>query len=262
MGDGNMKNYIRSALIAFGATVALGAASTDGAHASIMYNQDLASPGVYFGSGNSNGDWAVNTVNLSGVGDVELGLRAKIRQGSLSPSDSNGIYGSFPEGLQPNHPTTSTWNYEFSVRVPNTETLTDLATNNYTVQLCASDGTNTGCVDPLTFWTDNAFVTPSGSCGYGPNTPKHPCSYDPTLAYGNQNSENLLFLASPLTTMSGNPYNPYAPGLYNFTLSVLNSTGDPVAQTEIAARVPEPATLALFGVGLACMGFMWRKRAA
>jgi len=43
------------------------------ASAAVVDNTDLASPGVYFGSGNPNGAFTVNTEN-----GVELGLRAKI----------------------------------------------------------------------------------------------------------------------------------------------------------------------------------------
>lgn len=52
------------------ATLVLAASSS--AQAAITYNADLAAPGVYFGAGNPNGSFTINTVD-----GVEMGLRAK-----------------------------------------------------------------------------------------------------------------------------------------------------------------------------------------
>ncbi len=214
------------------AVAVLGGVSFARADAAIMYNQDV-SAGVFFGSGNSNGDWAVDT-----EGNIQLGLRGALRQQGPSPSDSSGLYGPFPIGRQTAptaNPNRAAWNYEFSI-----DTGAE-ALSSYLFQLCATFGGTTECVDPLggAFGADNAI---QGNAA--------------------QNSKQILFSDSPLSGI----YNINASGIYSFTLSAYdgNDTGltAALAQTAIDVAVPEPATLSLLGFGMAGFGFMRRRAKA
>ncbi len=55
------------------AVAAVALVSASSAQAQVAYNQNLAPPGVYFGTGNPNGAFAVDTVD-----GIEIGLRSKI----------------------------------------------------------------------------------------------------------------------------------------------------------------------------------------
>ena len=60
-----------------------------GAQAAATYG-DIAAPGVYFGSGNLNGNWTIDTSN-----NIEVALRVKDR-GTLATLDgSSGVYTTF-----------------------------------------------------------------------------------------------------------------------------------------------------------------------
>lgn len=83
-----------------------------------------------------------------------------------------------------------------------------------------------------------------------------------------QASENLLFdtLATdlpPVIDAPGVPFDPNAPGTYEFTLTVAEFGGGPTLASvaiDVVVEAPEPATLALFGIGLAGMGFLRRRK--
>ena len=260
-------NWLRKCAPLMGVACLLGGAVwSNTADASIMYNQDLGGPGVYFGSGNADGDWAVDTATYGNDSyTVQLGLRAKLRQQGLSPSDGSGVYGVFPTGHQtappPGRTDRATWNYEFSVLVGNGTTL---ALSGLTFQLCASDGTNPQeCVDPLfpgtnLFGGDNGYVTAGGDVcakGIGDAGDADCTTANLAASVGQQNSKQLLFGDSPLFSV----YDMDAPGLYTFTLTAQDAQGVTVAESQIQAAVPEPATLALFGFGMAGIGFMRRR---
>jgi hypothetical protein len=63
-----MKKFV----LAAAAAVALSVSMAVPANAAITYDADLVAPGVYFGSGNANGGFTVNT-----IGTVELALRGR-----------------------------------------------------------------------------------------------------------------------------------------------------------------------------------------
>lgn len=234
----NSLNTAKSVRLALGAATALAllTASTAG-HAVIMYNQDvLDPPGVHFGSGNVNGFWAIDI-----GGGVELALRAALRQQGPSASTSGGTYGIFPTGTQTDptpNPARATWNYEWSINVrADADPDRTFATSGLTFELCAdldnSGGVTYECVNPLTNWGDNSIVDD----------------------YSAQNSQQLLFGDSP----GNSTYDIDAHGLYDFRLTAYDGQ-DVVAQTEISVRVPEPVSLAVFGIGLLGLGAARRRR--
>lgn len=201
-----------------------------GAHAAASYG-NLATPGVYFGSGNTNGNFTIDT----SAGGIEVGLRAKNYKGSQIVAQ-NGVYHSSP-GLSSLGPR-AVWNYEFSMNSGAD------ALSIYYFQLGvdndASAGKNFTYVDAANFFVDNA--TMSGA-----------------TFHSSQNSENFIFGNTP-----GGPMNIFSAGLYSFTLSAFargangNPIGSALASTEILVAVPEPESMAMMGVGM--LGLMLARR--
>jgi hypothetical protein len=87
--------YLRVALSTTAAVLAL---AISPASAAVVYNTDLADPpGVYYGIGNANGNFVVDTEN-----GVEIGFRAKLyKVGNITPTGnlyqvSTGLYNPCP----------------------------------------------------------------------------------------------------------------------------------------------------------------------
>ena len=189
---------------------------------------NLAAPGVYFGAGNINGNFTIDTAN-----GIELGLRAKDRESGATLDGSTGTYFANP-GLYNGVGPKKKWNYEFSANTGN------VALQNFTFKLGVDHdptaGTAYSWVDPSSYWPDNALAV--GSNGF-------------------QNSENPGFLTTP-----GGPFGG-EPGLYTFDLQAWSRDGQTMfAETTMNVQVvPEPETYALILVGLAAIGFAaWRRK--
>lgn len=206
------------------------AASASGACAE-TYGSVNVPPGVYFGAGNPNGNFNIDTEN-----NLELALRAKNRT-SVGPAlidGSSGVY-SVSAGFcmvgcgSPK----ATWNYEFSIHTVDGSSL-----SNYLFRLGvdhdASAGTSFTFEDPTVYWGDN--------------------SQDGTA--GIQNSENISFGDTPGGSISAN-----ATGLYDFMLLAYSQDGSRLlAQADMTVQVPEPGSLALFGLGLAGLTALGRRK--
>ena len=192
---------------------------------------DVATPGVYFGTGNVNGDWTVST-----DAGVELALRAKNRETLVTLDGSSGTY--FADlGLCASctGAPKAMWSYEFSVNSG--------AATGFTYRLgIDSDptaATNYAFVDPQTYWADNAIAASPFN--------------------GFQNSENVRFGDTP-----GGIFNVDMPGLYSVTLEAYNGA-TLVNSTTINVQVgpvPEPETYALMLAGLAGVALIVRRRRA
>lgn len=200
------------------------------AHAAASYG-DLAQPGVYFGTGNTNGNFTIDTNRALGI---EVALRAK-NYGGAQIDGSSGTYHA-ASGLAPGPKPRAAWSYEFSMN----------SANPYFYRLGVDNdptaGTHFTYVDASNYFGDNA-----------------------TLGGSSQNSENFIFANTP-----GGPIDIFSPGLFSFTLDAfslgdralaLAGGGTALASTRILVAIPEPETMAMMGLGLFALAFTRRRRA-
>jgi hypothetical protein len=257
--------------------LALLAATSFSANAVLLYDQNVT-PGVINSFGVDNGSFTVNRAN-----GVELGLRGKLRFDAAGQatntfnSNGNGTY-SFAAGVAPTKSSpVGVWSFEWSI---NTDYLgtsgVDLGDLTYQLGFDSDPSLATAfsAFDPinglnggLLLWDhatgDNTTVAlPKVGSNY-PNVNTNVADYADALINDNvaQNSWQAHWFL--------NGFNPTVDGTYDFYLSASNANGAELARTSMqiivgqggTAAIPEPASLALLGLGLAGLGFSRRRKA-
>lgn len=257
----SMQGSFRKYLSATAATAAI-AFGTGSATALPVNGTGNVTSNVIMGSGITNGSWT--GVNVDGL---ELALRGKLRyDAAMMPQNIFNYDGDRTYTFDPSLSTIpvgrSVFNFEYSVNTdantPNSPPNRNLDAFTYLFQydLDPSAGTSfINAFDVIRDKTDNAYGNNDTAESAGAVGTFAALGATNNLA---QNSQNLGFF--PFNFLDPGFLNPQTPGLYTYNLIASDTNGE-VARTSIDIRVlPEPGTLALFGLGLLGLGLARRKR--
>jgi hypothetical protein len=223
-----MKTLLTAAAVAAAASLATAGGFTT------TYNDSLTNFGssldAFVGDGIPNSNMVV-----SRAGDVQVGLKAIERfVGDLATNAAGDRYIAQPgfsptSGSNPTPSTNATWNYVYAIDLGSSLTLGDVQIDFY-VDFDPSSATDFTHIDVSTFIDANA----------------------PSLNGSNKlgDSQNLAF--SFWNLIYGQSFDPNAPGLYNFSLTLRDAQGSLITQNDMTVQVVPlpPAAWA----GLATLG--------
>jgi hypothetical protein len=231
------------------------------ANAALQYDQNVTNNTI-FGSGNANGSFTTDRAD-----GVELGLRAKLRHNALGApentfnSNGDGTY-FFQPGVAPTQAfPTAVWSFEWSINSDydgsSALALDDLT---YELSMTSTTGASISTFDPINgvnpgnamvFWDHSVGTNATGN---GAGVEATDATNYASLIAGNNLAQNSW---KPHWFAGG--FDPTESGIYSFTLSAFSGLNQIASTTMQVNVVPEPATLALVGLGLASF-FVVRRR--
>lgn len=198
-------------------------------------------PGVFFGSGNSNGNFTVNRAS-----NVEIGMRAKLPYVGTTHYDGDHTY-TYTAG--------TTWNFDWSINTDVSGTGgNDLNDFTYVLSMFKRDADGSNSADAESFDLINlAFA--DHSIGNNSTTAANDTVATNSTEYGNliadnnvaQNSWRYAFFNGSGSVIEN--YNVNAVGTYLVRLTAYDGASE-VVSTDITVNVVPLPTAAFAGLGL------------
>ena len=231
--------------IAIGLSTSLMFAVVSPAAASLQYDQNVT-PGVIFGDGNANGEFTTDRAN-----GLELALRGKLRHdGAGQPqntfnSNGDGTY-TFQAGVAPTQAfPTAEWSFEWSINSNFDGAGANLSAFTYEMGLDTDPGAGTSFTtfDPINANYFDHSIGNNGTTDATDSIAADATEYAALIAGNNvaQNSWKAHWFFSP--------FDPTVNGVYDLYISASNGSGELARVEASIIVVPEPASLAILGLG-------------